>query len=139
MSACGGEPRSATIPPILLDGIEKTLLPLLVVDLRRIFEAQYAFVRSNPRQPNEYYRQYAAAWIDGKPVILVNGFSYRYFESLNPESREGWRRHFVTASDGGDSYWCAIYSTETSGFLPIRIEDGEKHSRPWTVVFNGIA
>ena len=136
-AVCGGTPRNATISASELDEIDKALLPLLATDLRRIFEEHYRLVRSGPRAPEQYYRQYASAFIGGKPVVVVNGFPYTHFDDIAANLSGHWRIHFVNPNDGGDAYWCAIYSTDSHSFVKIRIKEDGKRSPPWTVLFHG--
>lgn len=125
VEACGGS-SSATGPiltPIDIGRVERQLAPLLAADL------QSSGSTSVPRQ---YYRQYATGRLGSRRAIFVNGFheSYISFAANEPN----WRHSAVIVSDGGDSYWCAVYIKDTGEFVRFKGRHFDTH-----VWFHGLA
>jgi hypothetical protein len=107
--------------------LEQALLPLLAADL---------ISEGSSHLPHEYYRQYAAARWRDQQIIYVNGFHQSYVE--RHESSTGysaWTNKPVVVSDGGASYWCAVFIKDTGRFVTFT----EKGRPPRTVAFNGYA
>jgi hypothetical protein len=123
--ACSGKPTSASWALKFddIDRVERTLAPLLAADLKNI--GSNALVR-------EYYRQYATGYLDHRRAIFVNGFHESQLSSL--ADRSLWLRTAVSASDGGDSYWCAIYIEDTGQFVKFKGNHLDTH-----VWFHGLA
>lgn len=59
---------------------------------------------------NEYKRQYAGAYIDGKKVIIINAF---FDDSLFGKN---WKTKPVIIFDGGCSVWMSYYDVEKHKF-----------------------
>jgi hypothetical protein len=122
---CGGTPSSTSWALKFddIDRLERTLAPLLAADLRN--SGSTAVVR-------RYYRQYATGRLGNRRAIFVNGFHESQLSSLPDEFT--WRRTAVSAADGGDSYWCAIYIKDTGEFVRFKGRHFDTH-----VWFHGLA
>jgi hypothetical protein len=109
--ACGGtsSTTSRALTPIDIGRLERQLAPLLAADLRN---------NGSSAVPRQYYRQYATGRLGQRPAIFVNGFHEYHVLSTGDESK--WRRIAVDATDGGDSYWCAVYIKETGQFVTFK-------------------
>jgi hypothetical protein len=125
VEACGGAsaPSSRALTPIDIDRLERKLAPLLAEDLRN---------NGSSALPRQYYRQYAAGRLGQRPAIFVNGFHEYHVLSAGNDSN--WRRVAVDATDGGDSYWCAVYIKETGEFVKFKGRYFDTH-----VWFHGLA
>lgn len=123
--ACGGTSTAtrSTLTPIDIGRVERQLAPLLVEDLRN---------SGSTAAPRQYYRQYATGRLGRRPAIFVNGFHESPFLSSGKETN--WRRSAVIVSDGGDSYWCAVYIKETGEFVRFKGRHFDTH-----VWFYGLA
>jgi hypothetical protein len=124
-SDCGGTSSSAGWAPKYddIDRLERALAPLLAADLRN--SGSTAVVR-------QYYRQYATGHLGNRRAIFVNGFHES--QLLSVSDRSIWRRTVLSATDGGDSYWCAIYIEDTGEFIGFKGRHLETH-----VYFHGLA
>jgi hypothetical protein len=122
---CGGTSSSASWALKFddIDRLERTLAPLLAADLQN--SGSTAVVR-------RYYRQYATGRLGNRRAIFVNGFHESQLSSLPDGST--WRRTAVSAADGGDTYWCAIYIKETGEFVRFKGRYYDTH-----VWFRGLA
>jgi hypothetical protein len=122
---CGGTSKSAgwTLNFQDIDQLERKLAPLLAADLQNGGSA------STVRQ---YYRQYATGRLGTRRAIFVNGFHEHYvaFDA----GKTDWHRTAVDVTDGGDSYWCAIYIKETGEFVKFKSHHLDTH-----VWFHGLA
>ena len=125
VEACGGAPAgtSQALTPIDIGRIERQLAPLLAADLHN---------NGSSAVPRQYYRQYAAGRLGQRPAIFVNGFHEYHVLSGGDDSN--WRRIAVDATDGGDSYWCAVYLKETGEFVKFKGRHFDTH-----VLFHGLA
>lgn len=123
--ACGGTSSAArsTLTPIDIGRVERQLAPLLAEDLRN---------SGSTAVPQQYYRQYVSGHLGQRSAIFVNGFHESPFLSSGKESN--WRRSAVIVSDGGDSYWCAVYIKETGEFVKFKGSHFDTH-----VWFHGLA
>jgi hypothetical protein len=123
--ACGGTASKTSLPPRAddIDGLERQLAPLLAADLRN---------SGSTAVPRQYYRQYASGRLGQRPAIFVNGFHESHL--LSDAGKSNWRREAVTVSDGGDSYWCAVYVKETREFVRFKGRHFDTH-----VWFHGLA
>ena len=123
--ACGGTSSAAhsTLTPIDIGRVERKLAPLLAEDLQN---------SGSTAVPHEYYRQYASGRLGPRSAIFVNGFHESPFLSSGKESN--WRRSAVIVSDGGDSYWCAVYIKDTGEFVRFKGRHFDTH-----VWFRGLA
>jgi|HubBroStandDraft_5_1064220.scaffolds.fasta_scaffold17650_3 hypothetical protein len=123
--ACGGASAGtgAALTPIDIGRLERQLAPLLAADLRN---------NGSTAVPRQYYRQYAAGRLGQRPAIFVNGFHEYHVLSGGDDSN--WRRVAVDATDGGDSYWCAVYIKETGEFVKFKGRHFDTH-----VWFHGLA
>jgi hypothetical protein len=123
--ACGGTSSRTSWAPRSDDigRLERTLAPLLAADLRN---------NGSTSVPRQYYRQYATGRLGSRRAIFVNGFheSHISFAANEPN----WRSSAVTALDGGDSYWCAIYIEDTGEFVKFKGRHFDTH-----VWFHGLA
>jgi hypothetical protein len=110
-SACGGtaSTTSRALTPIDIDRLERELAPLLSADLLN---------SGSSALPRQYYRQYATGRLGERPAIFVNGFHESHL--LSSGDVTNWRRRAVAVLDGGDSYWCAVYITETHEFVRFK-------------------
>jgi hypothetical protein len=115
---------AGAVTPQDLGLLEKTLVPLLVSDLR---------TEGSQSNPADYYRQYAAGALGHHRVIYVNGFRRR--ADTGPLQPQSWLTKPVIVMDGGTSYWCAYFIQDTGRFVTVR-QDG-RHTR--TVAFHGVA
>src|ERR1700743_3755325 len=122
---CGGTSRSVgwTVNFQDIDQLERKLAPLLAADLQNGGSA------STVRQ---YYRQYATGRLGTRRAIFVNGFHEHYVAFDTGKS--DWHRTAVDVTDGGDSYWCAIYIKETGEFVKFKSHHLDTH-----VWFHGLA
>jgi hypothetical protein len=102
--ACGGTSTTTSQKPSPIDigRIERQLAPLLADDLRN---------SGSTAAPRQYYRQYASGRLGTRRAIFINGFHESYM--LSDTSGANWHRNAVIVTDGGDSYWCAIYVEDT--------------------------
>jgi hypothetical protein len=116
--ACGGTSGAArsTLTPIDIGRVERLLAPLLAEDLQN---------SGSTAVPHDYYRQYAAGYLGSRSAIFVNGFHESPFLSSGKESN--WRRSAVVVSDGGDSYWCAVYIKQTGEFVRFKGRHFDTH------------
>jgi hypothetical protein len=116
--ACGGTSSAthSTLTPIDIGRVERQLAPLLVEDLRN---------SGSSSAPRQYYRQYAAGRLGQRSAIFVNGFHESPFLTSGKETN--WRRSAVIVSDGGDSYWCAVYIKETGKFVTFKGRHFDTH------------
>jgi hypothetical protein len=123
--ACGGTSSAArsTLTPIDIGRVERQLAPLLAEDLRN---------SGSTAVPHQYYRQYASGHLGPRSAIFVNGFHESPF--LSSEKESNWRRSAVIVSDGGDSYWCAVYIRDTGEFVRFKGRHFDTH-----VWFHGLA
>jgi hypothetical protein len=123
--ACGGASGqvSRALTPIDIDRLERQLAPLLAADLRN---------NGSTAEPRQYYRQYATGRLGQRPAIFVNGFHESHL--LSAMDANNWRRSAVVVSDGGDSYWCAVYIKETDEFVSFKGRHFATH-----VWFHGMA
>jgi hypothetical protein len=123
--ACGGTSKSTSwrLEFDDIDRVERTLAPLLAADLRN--SGSTAVVR-------QYYRQYATGRMGSRRAIFINGFHESHIDSAANEA--SWRSTAVTVSDGGDSYWCAIYIKDTGEFIRFKGRHFDTH-----VWFYGLA
>jgi hypothetical protein len=123
--ACGGTPSatSRALTPIDIDRLERQLAPLLAADLLN---------SGSSAVPRQYYRQYATGRLGQRPAIFVNGFHESRL--LSAGDATNWRRSAVAVLDGGDSYWCAVYITETHEFVRFKGRHFDTH-----VWFYGLA
>jgi hypothetical protein len=123
--ACGGTSKSVrwTLGFQDIDQLERKLAPLLAADLQNGGSA------STVRQ---YYRQYATGRLGTRRAIFVNGFHEQYvgFDA----DKTDWHRTAVDVTDGGDSYWCAVYIKETGEFVKFKSHHLDTH-----VWFRGLA
>ena len=62
-----------------------------------------------------YDRQYAGATVNGKPLIVVNGF-IRDLPSFFADAKNGWRTHAVFVADGGYAFFHAFYDVKQHQF-----------------------
>jgi hypothetical protein len=124
-AACGGTSKSAAwrLDYLDIEQVERKLAPLLAADLENGGSA------STVRQ---YYRQYATGRLGTRRAIFVNGFHERYvaFDA----GKADWHRTAVDVTDGGDSYWCAVYIKETGEFIQFK-----SHGLYTHVWFRGLA
>jgi hypothetical protein len=122
---CGGtsSTTSRLLTPIDIDRLERQLAPLLAADLRN---------NGSTALPRQYYRQYATGRLGQRPAIFVNGFHESHL--LSAGAANNWRRSAVAVSDGGDSYWCAVYIKETDEFVSFKGRHFATH-----VWFHGLA
>ena len=124
-SACGGTSKSAAWPLNFqdIDQVERKLAPLLAADLEN---------GGSPSTVRQYYRQYATGRLGSRRAIFVNGFHEHYvaFDA----GKTDWHRTAVDVTDGGDSYWCAIYIKETGEFVTFKSHHLYTH-----VWFHGLA
>jgi hypothetical protein len=124
-AACGGTSKSAawTLDFQDIDQLERKLAPLLAVDLENAGSA------STVRQ---YYRQYATGHLGTRRAIFINGFHEHYvaFDA----GKTDWHHTAVDVTDGGDSFWCAIYIKETGEFAKFKSHHLDTH-----VWFHGLA
>lgn len=124
-AACGGTSKSAgwTLGFQDIDQLERKLAPLLAADLQN--EGSASTVR-------QYYRQYATGRLGSRRAIFVNGFHEQYvaFDA----DKSDWHHTAVDVTDGGDSYWCAIYIKETGKFVNFKGRHLDTH-----VWFHGLA
>jgi hypothetical protein len=116
--ACGGTSSTArsTLTPIDIGRVERQLAPLLAQDLRN---------SGSTAVPQQYYRQYASGHLGQRSAIFVNGFHESPFLASGKES--DWRRSAVIVSDGGDSYWCAVYIKDTGEFVRFKGRHFDAH------------
>jgi hypothetical protein len=123
--ACGGASTttSRALTPIDIGRLERQLAPLLAADLRN---------SGSSAVPRQYYRQYAAGRLGQRPAIFINGFHEYHVLSAGDDS--SWRRIAVNTTDGGDSYWCAVYIRETGEFVKFKGHHFDTH-----VWFHGLA
>jgi hypothetical protein len=123
--ACGGtsSPTSWALKSDDIVRLERILAPLLAADLRS---------SGSTSVPRQYYRQYATGRLGSRRAIFVNGFheSHISFAANEPN----WRRSAVIVSDGGDSYWCAVYIKDTGEFVRFKGRHFDTH-----VWFHGLA
>ncbi|MBS0179127.1 MAG: hypothetical protein JSR20_10250 [Nitrospira sp.] len=87
-----------------------------------------------------YYRQYVGIVVDGRKLIYINAFEIRSLseDHANGEvlcrefqphrsdcirnfdqAHERWRQEPITACDGGDSFWGAIYNPQSKDFSDL--------------------
>ncbi len=64
----------------------------------------------------KYYRQYIGVVSKGRRFIYINAF-------LGPKPPINWLAKPVMASDGGLSFWGAIFDPETGDFSLLAIND----------------
>jgi hypothetical protein len=123
--ACGGTSKSASwaLRSDDIDRLERALAPLLAADLQNGGSA------STVRQ---YYRQYATGRIDTRRAIFVNGF-HEHYVAFDADKTD-WHRTAVDVTDGGDSYWCAIYIKDTGEF--VKFKNNHLVTHVW---FHGLA
>jgi hypothetical protein len=116
--ACGGasSTTSLAVTPIDIGRLERQLAPLLYADLRN---------SGSSAVPRQYYRQYALGYLGQRPAIFVNGFNESHLLSAGDVTN--WRRSAVAVSDGGDSYWCAVYIKETGEFVRFKGRHFDTH------------
>jgi len=116
--ACGGTSSAArsALTPIDIGRVERQLAPLLAEDLKN---------SGSTAVPHEYYRQYASGNLGPRSAIFVNGFHESPFLSSGTEAN--WRHSAVIVSDGGDSYWCAVYIKETGEFVRFKGRHFDTH------------
>jgi len=113
-----------------LDVIDRALAPLLKVDL---------LSEGSDNQPGDYYRQYAVGDWRGFQVVYIDGFHKRYV-ALNRDAHghDGrWKQRPVSVSDGGPSYWCAVYYRKDGKGAFAKIK--QEGRPPRTVAFHGYA
>jgi hypothetical protein len=112
--ACGGTSSVArsTLTPIDIGRVERQLAPLLAEDLKN---------SGSTAVPQQYYRQYASGHLGARSAIFVNGFHESPFQESN------WRHSAVIVSDGGDSYWCAVYIKDTGEFVRFKGRHFDTH------------
>lgn len=104
-----------------LDALEALLLPMLAAELKS---------KGSRNPPSSYFRQYAAARSGKHHVILVHGYLRDTGHSID------WTRKPVDASDGGESFWDAVYIVERHQFAKLKRDgDAVRH----TVIFQGAA
>ena len=124
-SACGGTSRSAgwTLGFQDIDQLERKLAPLLAADLEN---------GGSSSTGRQYYRQYATGPLGTRCAIFVNGFHEHYvaFDA----GKADWHRTAVDVTDGGDSYWCAVYIKETGEF--VQFKSHHLYTHVW---FRGLA
>jgi hypothetical protein len=124
-SACGGTSRSAgwTLGFQDIDQLERKLAPLLAADLEN---------GGSSSTVRQYYRQYATGRLGTRRAIFVNGFHEHYvaFDA----GKADWHRTAVDVTDGGDSYWCAVYIKETGEF--VQFKSHHLYTHVW---FRGLA
>lgn len=63
--------------------------------------------------PENCYRQYIPVVVAGRKLIYVNAFC-----SIEVP---GWRTHFVTICDGGESVWGVLYDPATGEFSDLEV------------------
>ncbi len=63
--------------------------------------------------PEDCYRQYVAVVVAGRKLIYVNAFS--------GIEVPGWRSHFVTICDGGETVWGVLYDPVTGKFSDLEV------------------
>lgn len=63
--------------------------------------------------PEDCYRQYIAVIVGGRKLIYVNAFCGIQLP--------GWRTHFVTICDGGESVWGVLYDPSTEVFSDLEV------------------
>lgn len=116
--ACGGTSSAghSTLTPIDIGRVERQLAPLLAEDLKN---------SGSTAVPHEYYRQYASGHLGPRSAIFINGFHESPFLSSGKEAN--WRRSAVIVSDGGDSYWCAVYIKDTGEFVRFKGRHFDTH------------
>jgi hypothetical protein len=66
--------------------------------------------------PSQYFRQYGAAVIDGRQVLLVNALC-----SFGRERSELWRKHLIIVNDGGKCYWQAMFDVSIHKFTKLAV------------------
>jgi hypothetical protein len=104
-----------------LDALETLLLPTLAAELKSMGSR-------NP--PSGYFRQYAAARSGRHQLILVHGYLRDTGHSTD------WTRKPADASDGGESFWDAVYVVKRHRFAKLkRGGDAVRHA----VIFQGAA
>jgi len=104
-----------------LDALEALLLPMLAAELKSMGSR-------NP--PSSYFRQYAAARSGKHQLILVHGYLRDAGHSTD------WTRKPVDASDGGESFWDAVYVVKRHQFAKLKRDgDAVRH----TLIFQGAA
>ncbi len=79
------------------------------------------YVTDHPRRTNDYYRQYAALYYEGKPTIFILGFHRSYFRyckppsaPCDPHSSKFWRSKAIEVYDGGIDYFSARYDVNSN-------------------------
>ena len=84
-------------------------------NLRRISSLRSAGSLRGMRitHPEDCYRQYIAVTVGGRKLIYVNAFCGIQVP--------GWRTHFVTICDGGESVWGALYDPTTGEFSGLEV------------------
>ena len=115
--ACGGTSSTArsALTPIDIGRVERQLAPLLAEDLRN---------SGSTATPQEYYRQYVSGHLGPRSAIFVNGFHESPFLS---GKESNWRHSAVIVSNGGDSYWCAVYIKDTGEFVRFKGRHFDTH------------
>jgi hypothetical protein len=123
--ACGGTSKSAnwTLGFQDIDQLERKLAPLLAADLENGGSA------STVRQ---YYRQYATGRLGTRRAIFVNGF-HEHYVAFDADKAD-WHHTAVDVTDGGDSFWCAVYIKETGEF--VKFKSHRLYTHVW---FHGLA
>jgi hypothetical protein len=105
-----------------LDAVEAMLLPKLAADLEAVGASAL---------PCDYYRQYAAGRSRQYHLLFIRGFRRSHLSA----DADGWRHAAVEVSDGGSSYWDAIYIVELHRFAKMKTQE----RRALTVAFHGVA
>ena len=124
-TACGGTANSAAWKLGFqdIDQLERKLAPLLAADLQNGGSASTA---------RQYYRQYATGRLGTRRAIFVNGF-HEHYVAFDADKSD-WHRTAVDVTDGGDSFWCAIYIKESGEFVTFKSHHLYTH-----VWFHGLA
>lgn len=66
--------------------------------------------------PTKYFRQYGAATIDGRKVLILNAFC-----PLGQDKSSIWRKQVITVNDGGNCYWRALFDLSTQKFTTLSV------------------
>lgn len=78
------------------------------------------FLGSFTFDPEAYYMQYAAIFLDGHPYIFINGF-----RELKKGWVDGWQKEWVTAKGGGHNFWYALYDPTAKTFSRLNFNAAE--------------
>lgn len=91
-----------------LDGLEASLSQIPEMKINGLDS------RIHIDNPEQYYRQYVAVFVEGKKRIFVNAI-------CDAELLSDWHHRLVIASGGAKCFWQALYDPATSQFSNLRI------------------